>query len=69
MYKQHRSTRSWSLIACGVAMLFCVALIASVKLASMIGIGKAVTSFLGGILVAAGLIVGVILIVCGLNKM
>lgn len=68
MYQQYNK-HSWSQIVIGAAMLLGLALVVSIKLASTIGLGRAVASILGGILIAVWLVVGVVLIVRGLNRM
>ena len=68
MSKQYLTT-SWSSLAAGVAMLLAIALVAIVKLANNIGIGKALGLVAIGLLVSAWVIVAAILVARGLNKM
>jgi len=68
MSKQYLTT-SWSQLAAGIAMLSAVILVATIKLANMIGIGKALGLIAIGILVAAWVIGAAILIARALNKM
>ena len=68
MSKQYITT-SWSQLATGVAMLAIAVLTAFICLGNKIGFGKALAIiFLGGF-ISIWLIVGVVLVVRGLNKM
>jgi len=69
MFQQHHRTGSWSQLVVGIAMLGCVILAVLIKLSNTIGISKALGSVVLGILIAAWIIVGVVLIVHGLSKM
>lgn len=64
----HRKN-SWRQIILGVAMLGSLALGLIVKLANTYGTGRAITSVVGGMLLAAWILAGVVLIVRGLDKM
>ena len=68
MSKQYLTT-SWSSLAAGVAMLLAVALPTVIMLANDIGIGRAIVKIVIGLLIALWVIVGVVLVVRGLNKM
>lgn len=68
MSKQYL-TSSWGQIVVGSAMLGVVALVGIVKLANTIGLGKALGCAALGVFMAAWLIISVVLVVRGFNKM
>lgn len=64
-----RTRKHWSQIFGGIAMLGVAALGPTVALANAIGIGKALAAIMLGLLIAAWVITGAILIARGLSKM
>lgn len=60
---------AWSQLVAGIAMLVAIALPVLIKMSNEIGLGKTFGTIVVGLLVAVWILVGVILIVRGLNKM
>lgn len=60
---------SWSQLALGVAMLLIVFVPAFISLANTIGLGVALGKVFIGLFIAGWILVGVVFIVRGLNRM